>query len=248
LTVELCERLFCSPEESMDDKVHRLMNGGSGFGFLFPVLGLLVMVCSLQQHVIAAASSKTYEYFPVGVSYAGAIDLCAQHNGTLAIINSTEDNNAAYELMTTATAWFGLNDQAQEGVFRWVDGSPLTFQAWAGGEPNNDGEEDCVAFFTTTPYSWVDVSCEDAYSVICEFITSSPTTSPTTSRPSSTPSKRPSLSPTPPTTLRPTTSPTVATGSPSLSPTKQNGARGSHDASFVLSVLLLAATGLLVHI
>lgn len=33
--------------------------------------------------------------------------------------------------------WIGLNDIAEEGVFEWVSGEPVTFTNWAFGEPNN---------------------------------------------------------------------------------------------------------------
>lgn len=40
--------------------------------------------------------------------------------------------------------WIGLNDTAEEGVFEWVSGEPVTYTNWAAGEPNNvvNGNED----------------------------------------------------------------------------------------------------------
>ena len=41
-----------------------------------------------------------------------------------------------------------MTDQAVEGEFRWVDGTPLTFERWAPGEPNNwGGDENWVLIF-----------------------------------------------------------------------------------------------------
>jgi formylglycine-generating enzyme required for sulfatase activity len=38
--------------------------------------------------------------------------------------------------------WMGLTDEAQEGVWRWLDGSLLNYTRWRFGEPNNQYDED----------------------------------------------------------------------------------------------------------
>ena len=44
--------------------------------------------------------------------------------------------------------WIGLNDLAQEGLFQWTSGDPLTTGHWSPGEPNNaNGNEHFVALF-----------------------------------------------------------------------------------------------------
>ncbi|XP_022088561.1 lymphocyte antigen 75-like [Acanthaster planci] len=41
--------------------------------------------------------------------------------------------------------WIGLNDQRNEGGYRWSDGTPVQYTNWAPGEPNDyGGQEECV--------------------------------------------------------------------------------------------------------
>ena len=39
--------------------------------------------------------------------------------------------------MLAPQAWIGLNDEANEGHFRWVSGSTCSYRNWVSGEPNN---------------------------------------------------------------------------------------------------------------
>lgn len=66
----------------------------------------------------------------------------------------------------------GLHDTVKEGKFTWINGSPLTFQDWNNGEPNNSGgREDCVHFYKNyngVYYKWNDMPCTMVYGNICE--------------------------------------------------------------------------------
>lgn len=42
--------------------------------------------------------------------------------------------------------WMGATDTASEGTWVWVDGTPFSFTDWSGGEPNNSGNEDFLAY------------------------------------------------------------------------------------------------------
>jgi Ca2+-binding RTX toxin-like protein len=58
--------------------------------------------------------------------------------GNLVTINdSAEQQWVAQEFGTSELLWIGLNDFAQEGIWHWVSGEPVTYQNWADGEPNN---------------------------------------------------------------------------------------------------------------
>ena len=57
-------------------------------------------------------------------------------------------------------AWFGLNDQGQEGVWRHVDGTTAKYTSWYPGEPNNaGGNEDCAAINFNDRGKWLDAPC-----------------------------------------------------------------------------------------
>lgn len=54
-------------------------------------------------------------------------------------------------------AWIGLTDEVEEGNWQWVTGEPLLFTAWAGGEPNNFGNEDYAHYWTRSGlWTWND--------------------------------------------------------------------------------------------
>lgn len=58
--------------------------------------------------------------------------------GNLVTINdSAEQQWLAQAFGTSELLWIGLNDFAQEGIWQWVSGEPVTYQNWADGEPNN---------------------------------------------------------------------------------------------------------------
>lgn len=64
--------------------------------------------------------------------------------------------------------WIGLSrDSANKTVWRWDDGSPLTFAHWQYNEPNNR-DEDCAQMVTGWHYNgkwndgWIDIHCDDS--------------------------------------------------------------------------------------
>ncbi len=63
--------------------------------------------------------------------------------------------------------WIGLGDHHTEGIYRWVDGSAPTWEAWAPNEPNDWGPgEDCVE--VVDGGLWNDLVCDWERRWICE--------------------------------------------------------------------------------
>lgn len=95
--------------------------------------------------------------------------------GYLASINSEAENKFLMSSLIAANgfeygdvAWIGGNDMTSEGKFEWVDGyaesevfwdgpQSGTYANWALNEPNQNGEEDCVAF--NDKGEWNDDNC-----------------------------------------------------------------------------------------
>ncbi len=105
---------------------------------------------------------------------------CARDGGTLAVIETAEENQAiglalgARPVQVSGSMWLGLNDRAQEGAFSWSSGDALTHRAFRGGEPNNVGDEDCVEW-SPTDGKWNDLSCDIPLASLCEAPPGAPT-------------------------------------------------------------------------
>lgn len=71
--------------------------------------------------------------------------------------------NALNAIGESGTIWIGLNDATTEGTFVWYDQSPVVYTNWASGEPNQNGNEDCVQIYPTgsEPGMWNDLDCND---------------------------------------------------------------------------------------
>ena len=62
-----------------------------------------------------------------------------------------------YSTATTRSCWIGLHDRDTEGTFGWADGNNSSYRNWAIGEPNQNGNEDCVQTFRSE--RWNDLTC-----------------------------------------------------------------------------------------
>ncbi|CAN9510154.1 unnamed protein product [Ophioblennius macclurei] len=89
---------------------------------------------------------------------------CQERGADLLIINSPEEQNIASHCQKDV--WIGLTDEATEGEWKWVDGTPLNQSYWGGVEPNNaGGHEDCAEIRES---GWNDERCNSRRQWICE--------------------------------------------------------------------------------
>ncbi|MFO0757759.1 MAG: C-type lectin domain-containing protein [Byssovorax sp.] len=98
---------------------------------------------------------------------------CSKDGGTLAVIETEEENRAigaalgARPAALGSSVWIGLNDRAEEGRFVWSSGEPVTHSAFRAGEPNNAGDEDCVEWGPGDA-RWNDLGCNAALPSLCQ--------------------------------------------------------------------------------
>jgi len=111
------------------------------------------------------------------VTRAVARERCEVAGGRLASIHSA-DQHAWLQYtnfqMQRGTWWIGLTDAEEEGTYEWDDGTPLDFEMWHEGEPNDLGGdqgcgnagcgEDCVVF---TWDAWNDLKCGEEEGYLC---------------------------------------------------------------------------------
>ncbi len=80
--------------------------------------------------------SKYYCSSTNNFTWTQARDAAIRNGGTLAIINSSSENEFLRSHLATSEAWIGYNDSAIEGQFRW-DGGFSNYTNWLAGEPND---------------------------------------------------------------------------------------------------------------
>ncbi|XP_028847650.1 C-type lectin domain family 4 member E-like [Denticeps clupeoides] len=111
-----------------------------------------------------------YYHYTVPMSWQQARAFCRRMGADLVIINNRAEQSLLNFLHMAG--WLGLSDQAYEGKWIWVDGSPLTVQFWDHGQPQkNNGNEDCVVSHTQEhkpEHTWHDYPCSAAHWVVCE--------------------------------------------------------------------------------
>ena len=96
---------------------------------------------------------------------------CDLYGYDMVAIGSEEENLFIYESIVDygGGRWFiGLNDRDQEDDYVWTNGEPFSYNAWADGEPNNSGNEDCVELNRFGDETWNDIDCDQSLRFICE--------------------------------------------------------------------------------
>jgi hypothetical protein len=88
------------------------------------------------------------------------------------VTSAAEDAFLSSQLSTALPSrshfWLGATDAKVEGTFEWVTGEAFAYTNWSGGEPNNAGNEDFLAYdLRGTAWGWNDAP--DALGAIYGF-------------------------------------------------------------------------------
>ncbi len=131
----------------------------------------------------ALAEGERVYYFclnPNDDDWGGAVDWCAKRGAQLVSINDGAEFSLIWSQIKSQGGdfWVGADDQEEEGVYVWEDGTALSKDnpGWAVNEPTGDGifDLDCVAlgggWFSTTPGRLRTSLCDPAIDLgwICE--------------------------------------------------------------------------------
>ncbi|KAI9544497.1 hypothetical protein NQZ68_001370 [Dissostichus eleginoides] len=113
-----------------------------------------------------------------------ARDYCMALGGDLLSIHSSEELKSIQIRHAPKRAWIGLSAPDPTTGYVWSDGSPLQFQHWEDGEPNNrNNAESCTEIKTYNTWNWNDVHCETYHDWLCQIragVTPNPTPGPVT--------------------------------------------------------------------
>nr|XP_055064541.1 CD209 antigen-like protein B [Misgurnus anguillicaudatus] len=89
---------------------------------------------------------------------------CRERGADLIIINNKEEQDFIMKF-GKIKVWIGLTDIDEEGRWKWVDNSTLSYRFWVSGEPSGGTKENCVESYSL---GWNDNSCNRAQKWICE--------------------------------------------------------------------------------
>ena len=96
-----------------------------------------------------------------------AIDL----RGTLASLNSAEEETWLRERVGNEKLFIGFSDEALEGEFIWDSGEAVTYTNWAPNEPNDHGNgEDFVLMNWNSRGEWNDMRGNANYRAVIEVV------------------------------------------------------------------------------
>uniref|UniRef100_A0A669CF10 Macrophage mannose receptor 1 n=2 Tax=Oreochromis niloticus TaxID=8128 RepID=A0A669CF10_ORENI len=103
-------------------------------------------------------------------TWSEARDFCRAIGGDLISFHSQQEWRPLNFLYYSEKFWIGLSLQGTNGGFVWSDGSPLDFEYWNYGEPNNHNDnEHCTEMDSNLRMRWNDRHCDAYNSWICQL-------------------------------------------------------------------------------
>uniref|UniRef100_A0A8C3H2C3 Uncharacterized protein n=1 Tax=Corvus moneduloides TaxID=1196302 RepID=A0A8C3H2C3_CORMO len=117
---------------------------------------------------------KLYYFSDEQVSMEKAQEICRKNSADLAVVNSNSERRFLKRVLKEtsfgsrpAGYFIGLRVSLDK-TFSWMDGTPVTYVAWAPNEPNfANNEENCVVMLSEHGL-WNDVNCGSANKFVCE--------------------------------------------------------------------------------
>ena len=123
------------------------------------------------------ATGTCYMLFNATLDRSAALAACLGVGASLVAIESDAEQAIVGVLSGNfpngqPDLWIGATDVAQENVYLWADGSPVVFENFRDGEPNNgngNGPENCLVIEGDTgTKTWDDRPCGTPFPYICE--------------------------------------------------------------------------------
>jgi hypothetical protein len=123
------------------------------------------------------ANGHYYQRIDTFKTWTNARDHCRGLNGYLATLTSQGESDFAYQNLMQQGAqqgvpvWLGGTDQVSEGNWQWITGEAWSYTNWAPGQPDNNNEQDHLAFWNNPAYPgrWDDGYGDVLLPFICEL-------------------------------------------------------------------------------
>ncbi|XP_039189884.1 CD209 antigen-like isoform X1 [Crotalus tigris] len=119
---------------------------------------------------------KNLYYISIGrKTWYDAQNFCLSRDSHMVSILNDEEQKFV-SLQFNESAWIGLSDENDEGIWQWSDGSRLTIQFWDVGSPtilkkNGEMERDCAYISPSSGvFNWKDDNCHTLKQWVCKEI------------------------------------------------------------------------------
>uniref|UniRef100_A0A8C0V6F1 Macrophage mannose receptor 1-like n=1 Tax=Cyanistes caeruleus TaxID=156563 RepID=A0A8C0V6F1_CYACU len=98
-----------------------------------------------------------------------AQEFCRKNSADLAVVNSNSERRFLHRALKENTIGYFIGLRVSlDKKFSWIDGTPVTYVAWAPNEPNfANNEENCVVMQSKHGL-WNDINCGSANKFVCE--------------------------------------------------------------------------------
>ncbi|XP_072333768.1 CD209 antigen-like protein C [Scyliorhinus torazame] len=119
-------------------------------------------------------NQKCYFFSTDERNWDNAKQECESSNSHLIIINAPEEQTFFNKTVKDKKEnyWIGLTDRAEEGKWKWVDGSTASSLNWQKGQPDNfQNNENCAVIgedYRDQTVGWNDDNCGKSHPFICE--------------------------------------------------------------------------------
>ncbi|MCA3277530.1 MAG: hypothetical protein ING26_18625, partial [Roseomonas sp.] len=115
-------------------------------------------------------NGKFYVMSATAMTWANALAWARAKGGDLVAVNDAAEDEFIRSNFGSNYFWIGLNDAAQEGVWRWSNGDPVTYTRWAPGEPNNwGGDQDYALYWPWHGETWDDGTGSAVFRALAEL-------------------------------------------------------------------------------
>ena len=113
-------------------------------------------------------NGKWYRVYLEAISWKGAKVKCERLGGQLAVVPDAPTEAFIQQLANNLVLWLGASEKV-EGLWQWVDGTPMKYTAWVRGEPDNNGST--LDVLATWKGGWADNTDNprNAVGYICEW-------------------------------------------------------------------------------
>lgn len=124
--------------------------------------------CPADYAALPNAGPHVYKRTADAQSWPMQYARCIAEGTYLAIPDDVDELVAIATEGGAARTWVGIDDRTTEGTFVTSKGTAATFLPWAGGEPNNPGNQDCVSALMASPNIATDSCDQNMFPAVCE--------------------------------------------------------------------------------